>query len=129
MLHDLYTDSRFILCPHVQEQALFASDIITRGIMSEDFCADHFCLVVRDVHVGLCVDDLEGAHCSPIATTISTCRGSQEIWLGREGTIVSGQTLCAGPFVCHAARESCAYAREWSEWEEDGDKTAEAVGQ
>ena len=65
MLHNLHLDSRLRLCGHIQSQALLASDIRARRLAPENFRTDHFCLVVRDVHVGLCVDELESAHFSP----------------------------------------------------------------
>lgn len=129
MLHDLYFDPRLILFSDVQEQAIIASYIRTCRIVAEHFCTDHFCLMVRDVHICLGVDELKCAHSSLATTTILACRGPEEIWLSRKSTIVSSQTLCGGPFVCHAARKGRPYAREWSEWTKDGNETAEAVGQ
>lgn len=56
MLHDLYFDSRLVLAPDVQEQAFFPSSVRTRRIVSEYLCTNHFCLMGRDVYVGLCMD-------------------------------------------------------------------------
>ena len=90
MLDNLYPHPRLSCLLHIQQQAVVASNTLLP--LAKDFFADPLRLNVRDVHISLCMDDLQRSHLPRNARAVAAeiiVFVMEELWLGGQSVVVS----------------------------------------